>query len=468
MATVQILDDAEVAALEPCHELPRGAKAARLRARLRRAGLWLPNQIAGRRWPIGCVALEVTQRCNLDCTLCYLSDHSEAVRDLPLAEILRRIDLIHAHYGPGTDVQITGGEPTLRRREELVEIVAYVQRREMRSSLFTNGIRATRELLAELARAGLTDVAFHVDTTQQRKGFATEVELNRLRDEYIERARGLGLSVFFNTTIHDGNLHEAACLTRFFASRADVVRLASFQLQAQTGRGLLGARGQAVSTESVIAAIGAGLGASISFDRFMAGHPSCNRYATALLVGDRAHDAFFDAAFATDFMRRTARRRIDRGTPAAGAKALVGGALSSLGLALRSAGWLARQIWRARWDLARAGGRVRKISFVIHNFMDAAGLEAERLDSCVFMAMTQDGPMSMCAYNARRDAFLLKPIATTAGPWDPLAQRRSATGIDAVVAYPIRWLKGRPRAAAVSRRSAHSNASKAGVDEARQ
>ena len=37
------------------------------------------GQQMGGRWSIGCVALEITQRCNLDCTLCYLSEHSEMV-----------------------------------------------------------------------------------------------------------------------------------------------------------------------------------------------------------------------------------------------------------------------------------------------------------------------------------------------------------------------------------------------------
>ena len=47
--------------------------AALERARLRMGKLLSPNQVLGRRNSIGCVALETTQRCNLDCTLCYLS-----------------------------------------------------------------------------------------------------------------------------------------------------------------------------------------------------------------------------------------------------------------------------------------------------------------------------------------------------------------------------------------------------------
>jgi len=403
-----------------------------LRVRLDRNGLWQPRQMAARRWPIGCVSLEITQRCNLDCTLCYLSEHAETVRDLPMGEIFRRIDMIHAHFGPGTDIQISGGEPTLRTREELATIVRRIASLGMRSSLFTNGIRATRGLLAELAAAGLTDVAFHVDTTQQRKGYESEAQLNALRDEYIARAHGLPLAVIFNTTVHDANLHELPMLAAFFAARADVVRMASLQLQANTGRGVLGARGSAVTLDGVIARVREGVGAPLSFDTFLIGHPSCNRYAAAFIIGGRAHDVFADREFVVDFMRRTAGARIDRATPLAGALSLLRAALGSPRLALRGAGWLLRLAWRAKRDLWRARGQVRKISFFLHNFMDARNLDPERVDSCVFMAATEHGPMSMCAYNARREELL------------------SAPGAAGARVFRVRWLKGRARAAAAA------------------
>lgn len=117
-------------------------------------GQWSPSQLMGRRWPIGRVALEITQRCNLDCTACYLSEQSEAVKDIPLEEVFRRIDMIFDHYGPHTDVQVTGGDPTLRKRDELVAIVRRIRDKGMRPTLFTNGIRAKRSLLQELVAAG--------------------------------------------------------------------------------------------------------------------------------------------------------------------------------------------------------------------------------------------------------------------------------------------------------------------------
>ena len=58
----------------------------RARARVEAAGgQRSPRQHLGRRWPVGCVALEITQRCNLDCELCNLSESSQALKDLPLA-----------------------------------------------------------------------------------------------------------------------------------------------------------------------------------------------------------------------------------------------------------------------------------------------------------------------------------------------------------------------------------------------
>ncbi|HEU5294716.1 MAG TPA: hypothetical protein VFU71_07995, partial [Burkholderiaceae bacterium] len=108
--------------------------------------------------------------------------------------------------------------------------------------------------------------------------------------------------------------------------------------------------------------------------------------------------------------------------------------------------WLLALAWRMRGDLLAARGRVHKLTLFTHNFMDACGLDAERVRACVFMAITQDGPLSMCAFNAQRDRFLLRPLATAQGPWQPL---RVPAGEGAV---PIKWLKGRPREQALRAR----------------
>ncbi len=94
---------------------------------------------------------------------------------------------------------------------------------------------------------------------------------------------------------------------------------------------------------------------------------------------------------------------------------------------LRTARYLTGSAWRSRRALWRARGRVRQLSFFVHNFMDAGELDAERITACSFMAMTGDGPVSMCQHNAERDTYILKPIRFrrrdgSLGNYEPLAR----------------------------------------------
>lgn len=378
----------------------------RTRLRMQNTQQWAPWQMLGRRMAIGCVALEITQRCNLDCSYCYLSESSEALADIPLQEVLRRIDLIHAHYGPNTDVQITGGDPTLRERDELVTIVRYIKSKGLRSSLFTNGIKATRELLTELCAAGLEDVAFHVDMTQARPGYASEHELNALREMYIERARGLPLAVIFNTTTFPGNFREIPALVQFFVRHADVVRFASFQVGADTGRGT-GRERVSVNAETVMQAICDGAGTHLNFGAASAGHAQCNGYAYGLIMNGRVHDVFEDAAFVHHLLASTAHLTIQRAKKRAVIKTALRYLAGQPGVLMGMLGRFAALVCRHPKDFIQARGKLGKISFFVHNFMDAQSLDKQRCEACSFMVMTPEGPMSMCVHNAKRDDYLL-------------------------------------------------------------
>ncbi len=380
----------------------------RARQRVERANQWAPWQMLGRRFAIGCVALEITQRCNLDCSYCYLSESSEAFKDIPIEEVYRRIDMIHAHYGDNTDVQVTGGDPTLRQRDELIAIVRYIKQKRMRAALFTNGIKASRELLAELCAVGLEDVAFHVDLTQQREGYTTERALNALRAEYLERARGLGCSVIFNTTVSPENFHEVPDIARFFVAHADVVRFASFQIGADSGRGTSRAR-VAVNAETVRAALREGAGGALSFNAASSGHAECNSYAFGIVINGRLHDFLDDAKFAQSVLHASTGVTASRANKRQMLATILGYALRHPRLSFAALARLAKLGWRARSDLVAARGKVQKISFFVHNFMDADALDHERCEACSFMVMTPEGPLSMCVHNAKRDTYLLVP-----------------------------------------------------------
>ena len=419
---------AEVAAALPTHP-PVDHRSALLSARQRMlaTGQWTASQFMGRRWPIGCVALEITQRCNLDCTACYLSENSESVGDLPLQEVFRRIDMIFDYYGRDTDVQVTGGDPTLREKGELVEIVRRIRQKGMRPTLFTNGIRAKRPLLEDLVGAGLVDVAFHVDLTQNRRGYGTESALNAIRQEYVERARGLGLPIMFNTTVTNENFSQIPDVVRFLVRNSDAVRLASFQIHAETGRGK--PRGSRLDVAALRRQIDAGVGVPLSFDTAHVGHSRCNRYAMAAVTNGKVYDILDDKRLFESVLEQTSEVRFDRQDRSAVVTAFLGSIAKSPPLTFAVLVWLLRKVWQARRDLFRARGRVNKLSFFIHDFMDSCSLESDRLDACVFSAATTRGPVSMCLHNAKRDAFILEKVPVSRngglGFWDPLTRKES-------------------------------------------
>ena len=443
------------------------------RRRLESVGQWSERQQLGNRMAIGCVALEITQRCNLDCTCCYLSEHSEAVRDLPLAEVFRRIDTIRAYYGPGTAVQITGGDPTLRKRSELVEIVKRVRDSGLRPTLFTNGIKATRPFLTELREAGLADVAFHVDLTQERKGYASEVELNAVRQEYIENARGLGLSVFFNFTVTRENFSEIPEIVRFYVRNADMVKTASFQLQADTGRGTWRERDAIISQASVRAQIEKGAGTPLNFDASPVGHSRCNRYTMCLEVNGKLYNALDDSPFVARIVSAD-DTRWDAYTRLSPLRAALRWVREHPGDLLPAASYLFAFMRKAGRDFVAARGRVNRISFFMHNFMDACHLEPDRIRACSFYTVTRDGPVSMCLANAKRDSYILQPVRMTGADgttrvWDPLTGELKAEGqvedgaeTKDPTQHPLKHLKGRSRQIVVAQRREQQSARSGG------
>ncbi|MGF1447210.1 MAG: radical SAM protein [Pikeienuella sp.] len=424
-------------------------RRARLREALREQGRFTAGQTAGRFYAIACVALEITQRCNLDCTLCYLSDAAEAAHDVPLPVLVRRLASIADHFGPGTAVQITGGDPTLRRIEDLEAILTEATRLGLWPCLMTNGIRATRPFLARLAAAGLKDVAFHVDMTQERRGYDSEAALNAVRADYLARARGLGLRVLFNTTVHAATLPELPALARFFRAHAHEIAMASFQMQADTGRGVLGRRVDAVTQDRVQAALSEGFGTPIDFDTARVGHETCNRYGSLLVAGEQAVSALGDTALFHRVL--AALEAADPGRRAASAfwPMLLRALLRRPGTALAAAAHGLGLLWRLRGGLLSARGRVARLSVFIHNFMDADDLDRDRCAACVFMVATEDGPLSMCVHNAARDAHIFAParLAGQAGWWSAATGEVTDIPVAAEPApLPAKKLKGRAAA----------------------
>ena len=377
----------------------------------RMGDVFVDNQILGRLQSIGCVAVEITQKCNLDCTLCYLSENSQQVQDIPIEEVFRRLDQVLLHYGEGTHVQITGGDPTLRKHTELVEIIRYANNLGLYTALFTNGIAASRPLLKRLAAVGLNDVAFHVDTTQRRTEGQTEMALNAIREEYLERTKDLGLMVIFNTTVHKDNFHEIPELVKFFRERASQVGLISFQLQADTGRGEWRQRDFVINQKTVSQQVELGSTSDLPWDAIQVGHSECHFYLPTLVVNNTVYPVVFDKQFFADFARDFQHINWNRHD------ANLTIFFDFLKALVKQPTWWWRmtrhtfKLFKSMWrDLLVAKCRVEKMTIFVQNFMDATELKQERIDACSFMVMTAEGPVSMCQHNASRDDFILKPL----------------------------------------------------------
>ena len=67
-----------------------------------------------------CVLLEVTQRCNLNCPICFASAGETVGEDISLEALGEQMDFLMEHGGP-FNLQLSGGEPTMR--EDLPEII---------------------------------------------------------------------------------------------------------------------------------------------------------------------------------------------------------------------------------------------------------------------------------------------------------------------------------------------------------
>jgi uncharacterized radical SAM superfamily Fe-S cluster-containing enzyme len=109
------------------------------------------------------ILVEVTQRCDLGCPVCYAASGPQAEPDPSLEELAERFAGLAA-TSPGANFQLSGGEPTLR--PDLPEIVAQAKRAGLLFvQLNTNGLKLGRdpEYAGLLKSRGLDSVFLQFD-----------------------------------------------------------------------------------------------------------------------------------------------------------------------------------------------------------------------------------------------------------------------------------------------------------------
>lgn len=110
-----------------------------------------------------CVLLEVTQRCNLGCPVCFASAGGDSAGDLSMEEIAGMFDFL-LESGGGYNIQLSGGEPTVR--DDLPEIIRLGKSKGFDFfQLNTNGLRLAHDAdyAQSLRDAGLDCVFLQFD-----------------------------------------------------------------------------------------------------------------------------------------------------------------------------------------------------------------------------------------------------------------------------------------------------------------
>lgn len=182
------------------------------------------------------VAWNLTRRCNLACTHCYISagPFESAEGELSLEECRRVVDELVA-LNPAPLLILSGGEPLVR--EDLPEIASYARTRGATVVVGTNGTTLTAPRVAMLKDAGVSGVAVSVDSLEHARHDLFRAGRHALERtlEAVGRLREQRLDFIVQTTATAGNAAEIPALVEWSAAQGAVCFNLYFLVP--TGRG---------------------------------------------------------------------------------------------------------------------------------------------------------------------------------------------------------------------------------------
>jgi radical SAM protein with 4Fe4S-binding SPASM domain len=169
----------------------------------------LLRQLGHRRYPLG-GTLELTERCNLACQMCYINQPANsreaAARELTLSQIKEILDQL-SNAGC-LSLLLTGGEVLLR--PDFPDIWRYAKRKGLLLTLFTNGTLLTPRIADFLAEWRPTTMEITLyGATQETYEQVTQVPGSYARCvRGIELALERGLSLNLKSLVVQANRHE--------------------------------------------------------------------------------------------------------------------------------------------------------------------------------------------------------------------------------------------------------------------
>jgi hypothetical protein len=422
----------------------------------------VPGQALGRR-TMGCEGTHgVFPRCDLACTPCYHSRDANRVRvdgAHTVASVDRQMAMLRRVRGPGQNAQLIGGEVTLLDAEDHAAALTVMRAHGRKPMSMSHGdfdYEYLRSLVLGpdgLPRFRSVSFAGHFDSMMLgRRGLRRppdEASLNPFRERFcamfarLERETGVRSYLAHNMTVTPGNVDQVASVVR--SCRDMGFRMFSFQPAAFIGNASRWKHSyRSLTPDLVWDEISAGAGARLPWSVFQFGDARCNRTAYGALVGsDSRWVPFLDDRVAADLDVResffSAFGGMDFDVPPLLLGARLARAFAAEPVALLRAGrWAGRFVRRAgglREVLGTGGsGPPRALTFVMHNFMDAALVrpawellqrgELSR-DPAVLEAQER---LQACSYAmAHPDSDMLVPACAQHGVLDPDENRALAT-----------------------------------------
>lgn len=191
--------------------------------------------------PTVVAVVDVTNRCNLRCPVCFANAASSGRVYEPTREQIREIltRLWTNSSSPPFLLQFSGGEPTLR--DDLPELITMAREIGFEHvEVNTNGVRmaADVEFMKRCKEAGMSEVYLQfdgVDDDVYRK--CRGLPLLSLKKKVVENARLLHQNIVLAVTLIRGvNDHEVGEIVNFAMANSDVVTHVVFQPVSMIGR----------------------------------------------------------------------------------------------------------------------------------------------------------------------------------------------------------------------------------------
>jgi 7,8-dihydro-6-hydroxymethylpterin dimethyltransferase len=188
-----------------------------------------------------CTALiEITQRCNLHCPVCFADAGAGAKKsdDPSLVKIGYLYDRVLEASG-SCNIQLSGGEPTVR--DDLPEIIGLGRKKGFSFiQLNTNGLflAADPNNAVSLKNAGLSSVFLQFDGLSSATHIALRGrDLTGIKEQALLNCQAAGLAVVLvPTMVPHINTHEVGAIIRYAKRFAPTVRGVHFQPVSYFGR----------------------------------------------------------------------------------------------------------------------------------------------------------------------------------------------------------------------------------------